>query len=81
MEESERCWWVEIIAPHEHWGFSLDDISKLHDEVKDWLTTNAPIDSWETSCTVSLGTGKTTIDFYFNKDGEAAAVACKLRWL
>ena len=80
MEESERRWWVEIVAPRVHSGFSLEDISKYHDKIKDWLTKNAPPESWESSCTISLGTGKTTIDVYFNEDGEAAAVACKLMW-
>lgn len=81
MEESERCWWVEIIAAYIHSGFSLEEISKFHDEIKEWLTANAPAGSWESSCTISLGTGKAIVDVYFNKDGEAAAVACKLRWI
>ena len=81
MEESERRWWVEIIIDKFHARFSLEDYSKAHDEIKDWLTANAPHGSWESSCTVSLGTGIATIDIYFDEDGEAAAVACKLRWL
>ncbi len=80
MEESEKCWWVEIVAPRIHSGFSLEDLSKFHDRIKDWLTANAPSGSWESSCTLSLGTGIATVDVYFNEDGEAGAVACKLRW-
>ena len=79
MEESERRWWVEIVRD---WSgtSTIEDISKYHDKIKDWLTENAPPKSWVSSCTISLGTGKATIDVYFNEDGEAAAVACKLRW-
>jgi len=80
MEEIERRWWVEIIMDGFRGGFSLADYSKAHDEIKVWLTANAPPGSWESSCTVSLGTGKATVDVYFNEDGETAAVACKLRW-
>jgi len=80
MEESERRWWVEIIAPRVQAGFSLEDLSKFHDEIKEWLAANAPSGSWESSCVISLGTGISTVDVYFNEDGEAAAVACKLRW-
>lgn len=81
MEESERRWWVEIIINKFHARFSLGDYSKAHDEIKDWLTANAPSGSWESSCTVSLGTGTATVDVYFNEDGLDAAVAFKLRWL
>ena len=80
MEESERRWWVEIIIDKFHAGFSLEDYNNAHEEIKDWLTANASTDSWESSCTVSLGTGKAVVDVYFNKDGLDAAVACKLRW-
>lgn len=80
MEESEKRWWVEIITARIHSGFSLENINKSHEEIKDWLAANAPVGSWESSCTISLGTGKAVIDVYFNKDGEAAAVACKLMW-
>lgn len=81
MEESERRWWIEIVTrPGRATGFSLEDISKYHDEIKEWLTENSPPESWESSCTVSLGTGIVTIDVYFNEDGRDAAVACKLRW-
>ncbi len=80
MEESERRWWVEIVAPRIHSGFSLEDLSKFHDGVKDWLTANALSGSWESSCTLSLGTGIAKVNVYFNEDGLDAAVACKLRW-
>lgn len=80
MEENERRWWVEIIIDRFHAKLSLEDYSNAHDEIKDWLTANAPAESWESSCTVSLGTGIATVNVYFNEDGLDAAVACKLRW-
>lgn len=80
MEESEKRWWVEIILDKSHVKFSLADYSKAHDEIREWLAVNAPDESWESSCTLSLGTGIVRIDVYFNEDGLDAAVACKLKW-
>lgn len=80
MDEDEKRWYVEIIIDKFHGDFSLENYSKAHDEIKDWLTANAPPGSWVSSCTISLGLGTARVDVYFNEDGDAAAVACKLRW-
>lgn len=80
MDESEKRWYVEILINKSQASFSLADYSKIHDEIKEWLTANAPPGSWISSCTMSLGLGTAKIDVYFNEDGGDAAVACKLRW-